>query len=673
MLKKTLLIAIFLIIAVVCSLQFYFFLSSGSENDDAPNVLFGQLPEVTFRDREASQYSSSGDDEGAGVNNGGSATIRPEIQLPSAKPDNTNTAPAQSSHDTKKSPSQPSLPPPPVSIALTVYNFESNALKRLVHFLKHAAQQWPQIPIFMLTNRPNYLGKLLKENHIAMAHGIKVVPQHANVDTSLGVSMAKGEALAHLLKTADNVSLQTRYVLYMDHTTVPFYKVQSMSVFLAEIAKECGKERDVVLWRNTKPSKSGAPKAQLSSKWLLLDRENAALDFLRLWHNFMDMMAFHKETNDEVPLDFTFVAEGYPESLEHSSSSEKKDALTFCSIENAPHLIAMWEEELDDIKEVEYDQAAEQQKPEFDGLTDLEGRPVDYLIAIKVVSCTARQTVEHLNKLTKPQRIIYMAVFADTCRTLLSYGDNVRCIWENHVIPGFSKKVIQDHSSQGEIKRRAGWYLLQIMNLYASNLVGLSEHYIVWDADGVPVISMNLFDKSDKKVVFYAGDEHDKWTSIGYHRSYTQLTGNPAIDPPDEKESAEYVPLGRPTWVAHFMVFKKEFVQELLAAIEEHTGCEKDKWMFEVVKVINAHEERALQRVGFGEYDAYGSFVKLKHPEYFKIDLDSHKTCARLRHAPSGYKGDCCIPESEIEKQTKAGAHYIVREYEVGNCDKTDA
>lgn len=74
----------------------------------------------------------------------------------------------------------------------------------------------------------------------------------------------------------------------------------------------------------------------------------------------------------------------------------------------------------------------------------------------------------------------------------------VVCLDENAVIPGITYKSLVGKSPglqkyQG-VSNRIGWYLQQYLKLgVALHIPDLSDYYLVWDADNIPVKPIKFF------------------------------------------------------------------------------------------------------------------------------------------------------------------------------------
>jgi len=79
------------------------------------------------------------------------------------------------------------------------------------------------------------------------------------------------------------------------------------------------------------------------------------------------------------------------------------------------------------------------------------------------------------------------------CPYLESIDPTVRCVHESKILPGVSYHSLKAASPnlirfQGQLFDRVRWYFQQYLKLgVALHLEGLSERYLVWDADSIPI------------------------------------------------------------------------------------------------------------------------------------------------------------------------------------------
>jgi len=313
---------------------------------------------------------------------------------------------------------------------------------------------------------------------------------------------------------------------------------------------------------------------------------------------------------------------------------------------------------------------------------DTKGKTVDWVISVSYVHCSIKVAALEINRIFNPKRIIFLSKERTACPVLESFADNIKCVWEQTVFPnGFNaKEIVNMINERGKedidylngrgafmkVTERPGWYFLQLMNLGISLYMDdLSDNYIVWDSDIIPLSSqMHLFDYEQKKAIFYTQIWHTTPVRKGYHESYTHLTGleirHPFKDQPMDSLESE-------TWVAHLMVINRKFCSEYLRHVEKYTKSEKDRWMWAVIRMILSPAMKGVRDFAFADYDHYGSWVDEFHPDSFRVLRESYKLYHREDRSPGYAMGTCCPTKSTINKLNDMKLHYFVNEIHKGD------
>ena len=189
-------------------------------------------------------------------------------------------------------------------------------------------------------------------------------------------------------------------------------------------------------------------------------------------------------------------------------------------------------------------------------------------------TCVTRLAVAALNQYVGPRRIVFVASNDAACARLSSFASNVECVPEDDLIPGVTKAAVDAELARlyggggtagGNYMGRSngGWYLQQLVKLGAARHIrGLSETFLVWDPDMIPLWPVRVFG-DDASVA--NGFKRRAFRQIGgyviraYESSYEKLVPN---------ERVQYAPYGS-SYVTHQMVMEKAYVEELLGAFGE--------------------------------------------------------------------------------------------------------
>ena len=259
--------------------------------------------------------------------------------------------------------------------------------------------------------------------------------------------------------------------------------------------------------------------------------------------------------------------------------------------------------------------------PEFPGdmdvLIPVEQQNIKYIDGI----------LSHTNKNVKDLRQIIIVTNADVLhtRSITRSYSNVQVMDEDTMDV---VRLCKQHINGTRPSSRKGWYLQQLIKLYAWTIPGISNNYLVLDADTF------LFRPTefvvDGKLLFSSSDE-----SHAPYREHRK-TLHPNLDV-DEPESG----------ICHHMVFNTTMVQGLLDLVERHNS--KPFWLSFVDAVQNDHwalsgaseyemffiyvcrfvpecaQKRLLQQQNSGMYDPYfeGDLLSVHHYMLDEMFLDS--------------------------------------------------
>jgi len=258
---------------------------------------------------------------------------------------------------------------------------------------------------------------------------------------------------------------------------------------------------------------------------------------------------------------------------------------------------------------------------EAGGLPQFNYSHVDVVVVMASPVCVTQQTIKLLRFNFNFRNIYYVVKHVEFCPYLESIDPAVICVDENKVIPGVSYDALRAPGvsdniikNQG-INNRVGWYFQQYLKLgVALHLEGLSDHYLVWDADNIPISPFQMFNE-DGKVNFCANPSSPK--AQGYGKFYKAILGEELQHPSKGGKIFNFV--------CGYMMFYKPFVREMLDDVQRHLTARKFKvpgfkgfpWNLHAVA-----ESLIESNVLFSEFDSYGGWVMEHHPEAFNMDFD---------------------------------------------------
>lgn len=170
---------------------------------------------------------------------------------------------------------------------------------------------------------------------------------------------------------------------------------------------------------------------------------------------------------------------------------------------------------------------------------------------------------------------------------------SVRLLDEDRLIPGVSLDSLKGYLKNRDCTpARAGWYFQQFLKMSVCGLPEIAGHYLLWDADTVMLRPVTFFD-GDGAVLINPSSEY----YAPYFEIITRLWGK-----------------GRNvgfSFISEHLMVRSGYMKELISDIESRTPG-KRPWPWTVMDLV---DDKELARSGFSEYETYGNFVALNHPD----------------------------------------------------------
>ena len=174
------------------------------------------------------------------------------------------------------------------------------------------------------------------------------------------------------------------------------------------------------------------------------------------------------------------------------------------------------------------------------------------------------------------------------------------------------------NKNQDEKSREFGWWYQQLIKLGAhTQIKGLSDPFIVWDSDLIPLKKWELYPTIGEpyyKFAILQEKARSEWNVEQYRGSLLQLTKMDLVFPN---------PKG--TFVPHHYVLHHKVLNGLYSLIHENNK-EHNSWIHSIMSLSHSYYR-------FSEYLMISSFMMKNHPEllqYHKFD-DYGKTGYRIR------------------------------------------
>lgn len=170
----------------------------------------------------------------------------------------------------------------------------------------------------------------------------------------------------------------------------------------------------------------------------------------------------------------------------------------------------------------------------------------------------------------------------------------------NELYVGLNLNRISDLlAERGGVSGHAGWYLQQFIKM-AYSFVCKEEYYLVWDADVVPVVPLELFN-SEGKPYFTTESEN--------HKPYFDTLGVLFDGKIGREAGVSFNGTGH-------MVIKTSIMRELIMKIEANEKI-PGKYFYE--KIIWSIRKEDIANLGFSEFETYGNYTYKYYSDLYQL------------------------------------------------------
>ena len=212
----------------------------------------------------------------------------------------------------------------------------------------------------------------------------------------------------------------------------------------------------------------------------------------------------------------------------------------------------------------------------------------DIIVLVKpaLVDLALKLTIPRIQKHIKYRDLIIITNESSTTRFKSKYPNTI-VEDEERIFNGLSVSILEQYlENRIGNSKEAGWYFQQFVKLEISKRHHLTDDYLVWDADSVPIRDLDFYDQ-DERILINKSNEH--------HPPYFELM-------------QEVIGLEKKvnfSFISEHMVFSKDLVSELIDRISQKA---KSDWWIHVMDNISDHNLRP-GTAGFSEYETYGNFA----------------------------------------------------------------
>ncbi|MBI4819192.1 MAG: hypothetical protein HY791_23170 [Deltaproteobacteria bacterium] len=197
-------------------------------------------------------------------------------------------------------------------------------------------------------------------------------------------------------------------------------------------------------------------------------------------------------------------------------------------------------------------------------------------------------TLDGLEKYTRAKRIFVVARAEYRSAFESKLGGRVELLDADELTPGMTLAGLQNLRGFPYFPARAGWYLQQINKLAFGLLPSTDSHFLIWDADTVPLRPLSFFDELGRVWFTMSKEFH-----LDYFENYTRLLGHGA-----DREFS---------FISEHMVVDRRILKEMFETIERRFPGE-ESWAWKIMRNLRGNHISL-----FSEYETYGHYVKAKH------------------------------------------------------------
>lgn len=226
-----------------------------------------------------------------------------------------------------------------------------------------------------------------------------------------------------------------------------------------------------------------------------------------------------------------------------------------------------------------------------------------------IVTCLGPNDVDVIHKsitYTKRNVIGYRNIY------IISYDPTLKIdgaiIIDENIFP-FNKQMLETMYGK---RPRIGWYLQQLLKLYAGNIIpGILDKYLVLDSD-VFFLKPHRFLTDDNKPIFATGYEYHMPYFVHMNKLHNTL----------RKTHPR-------SGICHHSMFITKYINQMMQLVEANFDNKSSFWLL----CMQAIDPNEFDMSGFSEYEMYFTFMNLYYPDDFVVrDLKWKNTSHITQH-----------------------------------------
>lgn len=210
-----------------------------------------------------------------------------------------------------------------------------------------------------------------------------------------------------------------------------------------------------------------------------------------------------------------------------------------------------------------------------------------------------------------------------------SLGSAAVVLSEDDFLPGMTSAALRNYG--GHIPpKEIGWYFQQFLKLQFAYTEPEKDHYLIWDADTIPVRPLSFFNSQGRMLLTKAREYH-----VPYFETYKRIL--------HEEPNRQF------SFIAQHMLIQKSVAREMLERIAALAPDQRN-WAWAILSSFQAHGPSL-----FSEYETYGHYIKNHYPE--RVEFVERKWLRKGAIYTSGW-----IPNEAHLRQLQLHYEYVAFE-----------
>ena len=254
---------------------------------------------------------------------------------------------------------------------------------------------------------------------------------------------------------------------------------------------------------------------------------------------------------------------------------------------------------------------------------------IDFVVPIHKFNFLNQIVVEAIDKLYYPRTIFIITPQKYINKMILhsvnwDYNTNIKYISDETFFSkkyGLSKADIEQwYVYKDEQSREFGWWFQQIVKLGAfENIPNISDPYIVWDSDLIPIQKWEIYPTSECNYYTFAilqESAKNEWNVEEYKKSIHSLIDMEAEEPDEEG-----------TFVPHHFIFYHNVLRCMMETITQKSNV---SWIQSILQLSKEYYR-------FSEYKCVATYMNTYYPELINYYPFREYGKSGLRYRESSY------------------------------------